>query len=100
MREAIVAALRESARLGLSVALLAVPDALPWLESGELVRVLPRWWAFLGNLRENHRKRKRIAACRAAITGNSMGIERDQNLGCSFRAQLVLALSSLLVYQH
>lgn len=52
MREAVVlndpAALRESARLGLGVALLAVPDVLPWLESGELVRVLPRWWADAG----------------------------------------------------
>ncbi|WP_459614258.1 LysR substrate-binding domain-containing protein [Bordetella sp. 2513F-2] len=52
MREAVVvndpAALRESARLGLGVAMLAVPDALPWLESGELVRILPRWWADAG----------------------------------------------------
>lgn len=52
MREAVVvndpAALRESARLGLGVAMLAVADVLPWLESGELVRVLPRWWADAG----------------------------------------------------
>lgn len=52
MREAVVvndpAALRESARLGLGVAMLAVPDVLPWLESGELVRILPRWWADAG----------------------------------------------------
>lgn len=52
MREAVVvndpAALRESARLGLGVAMVAVPDVLPWLNSGELVRVLPRWWADAG----------------------------------------------------
>lgn len=52
MREAVVvndpAALREAARLGLGVAMLVVPDALPWLESGELVRVLPHWWADAG----------------------------------------------------
>lgn len=42
------AALRESARLGLGVTLASVPDVLPWLESGELVRVLPRWWADAG----------------------------------------------------
>ncbi|PJL43872.1 LysR family transcriptional regulator [Stenotrophomonas maltophilia] len=52
MREAVVvndpAALRASARLGLGVAMLAVADVLPWLESGELVRVLPRWWADAG----------------------------------------------------
>jgi DNA-binding transcriptional LysR family regulator len=52
LREAIIvndpAALREAARLGLGVALLAVPDVLPWLETGELVRLLPRWWADAG----------------------------------------------------
>lgn len=52
MREAVVvndpAALREAARLGLGVAMLVVPDVLPWLESGELVRVLPGWWADAG----------------------------------------------------
>lgn len=42
------AASRESARLGLGVAMLALPDVLPWLESGELVRVLPGWWADAG----------------------------------------------------
>lgn len=54
MRETIVVndptAVREAALLGLGVAMLAVPDVLPWLESGELVRVLPRWWADAGAL--------------------------------------------------
>lgn len=52
LRETVVvndpAAAREAARLGLGVALLAVPDVLPWLESGDLMRVLPRWWADAG----------------------------------------------------
>ncbi|OZI57715.1 LysR family transcriptional regulator [Bordetella genomosp. 4] len=52
MRETLVvndpAALRESAQLGLGVAMLAVADVLAGLESGELVRVLPRWWADAG----------------------------------------------------
>lgn len=43
-------AARQAARLGLGVALLAVSDVLPWLESGELVRVLPRWWGDAGAL--------------------------------------------------
>ncbi|UJR82845.1 LysR family transcriptional regulator [Sandaracinus amylolyticus] len=38
------------AALGLGVALVAVPDALPYLERGALVRVLPRWWADAGNI--------------------------------------------------
>ena len=54
MRETVVVndptAVREAARLGLGVAMLAVPDVLSGLESGELVRVLPRWWADAGAL--------------------------------------------------
>ncbi|ASL28931.1 LysR family transcriptional regulator [Azotobacter chroococcum] len=42
------AALREAALLGLGVTLLAVPDVLPWIERGELVRLLPRWYADAG----------------------------------------------------
>jgi DNA-binding transcriptional LysR family regulator len=42
------AAMREAARLGLGVALLAMPDVLPLLERGALVRLLPRWYADAG----------------------------------------------------
>lgn len=52
LREDIVvndpAAMREVARLGLGVALLAMPDVLPELESGTLVRLVPRWYADAG----------------------------------------------------
>lgn len=41
-------AMREAARLGLGVALLAIPDVLPELESGALVRLVPRWYADAG----------------------------------------------------
>ncbi|SFL09603.1 LysR family transcriptional regulator [Pseudomonas sp. NFACC46-3] len=41
-------AMREAALLGLGVALLVVPDALPWLERDELVRLLPDWYVDLG----------------------------------------------------
>jgi DNA-binding transcriptional LysR family regulator len=42
------AAMREAAILGLGVALLAVPDVLSAIERGELVRLLPRWYADAG----------------------------------------------------
>lgn len=42
------AAMREAARIGLGVALLAMPDVLPELERGALVRLLPRWYADAG----------------------------------------------------
>lgn len=44
------AAMREAALLGLGVALLAVPDVLAHIERGELLRLLPRWWADAGSI--------------------------------------------------
>ena len=43
-------AMASAAALGLGVALLAVPDALPYLERGALIRLLPRWYADLGSI--------------------------------------------------
>lgn len=42
------AAMREAAVLGLGVALIAVPDVLRELEGGQLVRLLPQWYADAG----------------------------------------------------
>ena len=42
------AAMREAAILGLGVTLLAVSDVLSSIERGELVRLLPRWYADAG----------------------------------------------------
>jgi DNA-binding transcriptional LysR family regulator len=42
------AAIARAAILGLGVAMIAMPDALPHLESGELVRLLPNWYADIG----------------------------------------------------
>jgi DNA-binding transcriptional LysR family regulator len=42
------AAMREAAILGLGVTLLAVSDVLASIERGELVRLLPRWYADAG----------------------------------------------------
>jgi DNA-binding transcriptional LysR family regulator len=40
--------LREAAQLGLGIAMIAVSDIVPELESGELVRLLPDWYADAG----------------------------------------------------
>jgi DNA-binding transcriptional LysR family regulator len=52
LKESIVvndpAAMRAAAILGLGVTLLAKPDALPHLERGEFVRLLPAWWVDAG----------------------------------------------------
>jgi DNA-binding transcriptional LysR family regulator len=41
-------AMREAALLGLGVAMLAVPDVLPALETGQLLRLVPRWYSDAG----------------------------------------------------
>lgn len=54
VRETVVvndpAAMREAALHGLGVALIAVPDALRELERGDLVRLVPRWYADAGSI--------------------------------------------------
>ena len=40
----------EAAIQGLGVGMLAMPDVLPHLESGTLVRLLPRWYADAGSI--------------------------------------------------
>jgi DNA-binding transcriptional LysR family regulator len=52
MREHLVfndpAPLARAALLGLGVAMLSVPDALPHLVEGALVRLVPKWYADAG----------------------------------------------------
>lgn len=40
--------MRAAALLGLGVTMIAKPDALPYLERGELIRLLPTWWVDAG----------------------------------------------------
>jgi DNA-binding transcriptional LysR family regulator len=44
------ASMRDAARLGLGVAMLALPDVLPDLADGKLVRLLPEWHADVGTI--------------------------------------------------
>jgi len=82
LRETIVvndpAALREAARLGLGVAMVAVPDVLPWLESGELLRVLPNWWADAGAISVYYASRSLLPGkTRAFIDMVTKAFERE-----------------------
>lgn len=56
------AAMREAACLGLGVTMLALPDCLPALESGALVRLLPRWYADAGAVSLYHTSRTLLPA--------------------------------------
>ncbi|MFJ2485330.1 LysR substrate-binding domain-containing protein [Pseudomonas sp. NPDC087639] len=44
------AAAREAALLGLGVGFLAIPDVLSWIERGDLVRLVPDWYADAGTI--------------------------------------------------
>jgi DNA-binding transcriptional LysR family regulator len=73
------AAMREAALLGLGVALLAVPDVLPWLERGELVRLLPRWYADAGSISLYYPSRTLLPAkTRAFIDFLAEHFQREQ----------------------
>jgi DNA-binding transcriptional LysR family regulator len=55
-------AMRVAALMGLGVTLLAVPDVLPQLERGELVRLLPRWYVDAGAISIYYATRSQMPA--------------------------------------
>ncbi|MGN8020128.1 LysR family transcriptional regulator [Phyllobacterium sp. 22229] len=56
------AAMRQAALLGLGVTILSAPVALPHLENGELVRLLPDWHADVGTLSIYYASRRLLPA--------------------------------------
>lgn len=56
------AAMREATRLGLGVSLIALVDVLPDLRRGELVRLLPDWYADAGSISLYYSSRTLISA--------------------------------------
>lgn len=55
-------AMCQAALMGLGIALLPMPFALPWLQSGALVRVLPNWWGDVGPLSLYYPSKKNLPA--------------------------------------
>jgi DNA-binding transcriptional LysR family regulator len=55
-------AMARAAASGLGIALLPAPHALPFLRSGELVRILPEWYADIGALSIYYSSRKFLPA--------------------------------------
>jgi DNA-binding transcriptional LysR family regulator len=56
------AQMREAARLGLGISLIALFDVLPELERGDLIRLLPDWYADAGAISIYYASRKLISA--------------------------------------
>ena len=73
------AAACRAAQLGLGVALLPVASALPLLDSGALVRVLPKWYADLGAISIYYASRKLLPAkTRAFVDFTVTHFERER----------------------
>ena len=72
-------AMRAAALMGLGVTLLAVPDVLPQLERGELIRLLPRWYVDAGAISIYYATRNQMPAkTRVFIDFVAEAFEREQ----------------------
>lgn len=73
------AAMREAARLSLGVAMLTVPDVLPDLENGTLVRLLPHWYSDVGAISLYYATRSLLPAkTRAFVDLVAEAFKRDR----------------------
>jgi DNA-binding transcriptional LysR family regulator len=82
------AALRQSARLGLGVAMVAMPDVLADLESGRLVRLAPRWWADAGAISVYYASRALLPAKTRAFVDHVAECFRRERLAERFAGSL------------
>lgn len=82
------AAMREAALLGLGVTLLAVPDVLPWIERGELVRLLPRWYADAGAISIYYANRTLMPAKTRALIDFVVEAFQRERLAARFAGSL------------
>jgi DNA-binding transcriptional LysR family regulator len=87
------AALCRAAVLGLGVALVAVPDALPHLESGTLRRVLPGWYADAGAISLYYAHRTLMPAKTRAFVDFVSEAFRERRLAERFAGSLGIVTS-------
>ena len=92
LRESVVvndpAAMREAARLGLGVTMLALPDVMADLDSGALVRLLPRWYADAGAISVYYASRTMLPAKTRAFIDFVAEAFRRQRLAERFAGSL------------
>ena len=80
------AAALEAAEQGLGIAVASMPNALPYLDSGRLVRVLPDWYADAGVLSLYFSAQKLLPAKTRAFIDFVVAHFRKQQLAVRFRA--------------
>jgi DNA-binding transcriptional LysR family regulator len=71
-------ALCQCARLGLGIALLAMPDVLPYLQDGSLERVLPKWYVDAGQIYLYFPSQKLLPAKTRAFVDFVVGWARER----------------------
>lgn len=79
--------IREAARLGLGVALLAIPEVLTDLEDGRLIRLLPDWHADAGAISVYYASRSLLPAKTRAFIDWIDAAFRDERLPERFSGQ-------------
>lgn len=84
------AAMCRAALLGLGVALIAVPDALPHLRSGALVRLLPQWYADAGSISLYYLDRKLMAGKTRVFVDHVVEVFRREKLARKFAGSAIV----------
>lgn len=82
------AAIARAAVLGLGVAMIAVPDALPYLEKGALVRLAPKWYADAGPISLYYATRNQMPAKTRAFVDHVVQAFEKQNLARRFAGSI------------
>jgi len=82
------AAMTRAAVLGLGVSMLAVPDALPYLERGDLIRLVPKWYADAGPISLYYASRTLLPAKTRVFVDHVTEAFRQQRLAERFAGSL------------
>ncbi|MFK2856330.1 substrate binding domain-containing protein [Dyella humi] len=82
------AAMREAARLGLGVSLIALFDVLPELERGDLIRLLPNWYADAGAISLYYASRTHISAKTRVFVDFVVNAFKSERLDLRFASSL------------
>jgi DNA-binding transcriptional LysR family regulator len=80
------AAMREAARLGLGVSLIALLDVLPELECGDLIRLLPDWYADAGAISLYYASRTLVSAKTRVFVDCVVNAFKSEGLDIAFSA--------------
>jgi DNA-binding transcriptional LysR family regulator len=79
-------AMREAARLGLGVSLIALFDVLPELERGDLIRLLPDWHADAGAISLYYASRTLVSAKTRVFVDAVVNAFKSERLNVAFSA--------------